>query len=86
MCFCLITICFHMPNVFYLFVALLLICQIWPMIGLIKVFYSILFYSILFYSILFTVYTNTASQSLSEPLIEPQWVQPKTIIKLQPTT
>ena len=33
MCFCLITICFHMPNVFYLFVALLLICQRWPMIG-----------------------------------------------------
>ena len=46
MCFCLITICFHMPNVFYLFVALLLICQRWPMIGLIKVFYSILFYSV----------------------------------------
>ena len=45
MCFCLITICFHMPNVFYLFIALLLICQRWPMIGLIKVFYSILFYS-----------------------------------------
>ena len=44
MCFCLITISFHMPNVFYLFVALLLICQRWPMIGLIKVFYSILFY------------------------------------------
>ena len=49
MCFCLITICFHMPNVFYLFFALLLICQRWPMIGLIKVFYSILFYSILFF-------------------------------------
>ena len=44
MCFCLITICFHMPNVFYLFVELLLICQRWPMLGLIKVFYSILFY------------------------------------------
>ena len=43
MCFCLITICFHMPNVFYLFVALLLTCQRWPIIGLIKVFYSILF-------------------------------------------
>ena len=47
MCICLITICFHMPNVFYSFVPLVFICQRWPMIGLIKVFYSTLFYSIL---------------------------------------
>ena len=68
MCFCLITICFHMPNVFYLFVALLLICQRWPMIGLIKVFYSILFYSIQTLSKTSRVTKNSNMISLCQPI------------------
>ena len=43
-----------MSNVLYYVCCIhYFICQRWPVIGLIKIFYSILFFSILFYSILF---------------------------------